>query len=197
MSKIFIIGLPRTGTTSISVALLDLGYKVAHCALTERSINTADVIADTPSYCDYQIFDKQFPQSKFIYLERDLKSWLPSIKSLLKNMITGLTTTHGGFHPTVRQCYEKVFQRINDVNIHSDEHLSNCYNNHKKAANNYFKDRPDCFISINIGQTGAYRQMITFLDIESTKETFPKLNADGQIVTWQQLQHENKIPRNL
>ncbi|RYE30840.1 MAG: sulfotransferase family protein, partial [Sphingobacteriales bacterium] len=30
MKKIFIIGLPRTGTTSISVALLNYGLKVAH-----------------------------------------------------------------------------------------------------------------------------------------------------------------------
>ncbi|HCE50996.1 MAG TPA: sulfotransferase family protein, partial [Shewanella baltica] len=32
--KVFIIGLPRTGTTSVSVALLEQGLKVAHMAFT-------------------------------------------------------------------------------------------------------------------------------------------------------------------
>ncbi|MEM7388342.1 MAG: sulfotransferase, partial [Pseudomonadota bacterium] len=47
-SKIFIIGLPRTGTTSICNSFLQLGYKTAHTAYTQQAITTADVIADTP-----------------------------------------------------------------------------------------------------------------------------------------------------
>ncbi|WP_320819085.1 sulfotransferase, partial [Thalassolituus sp.] len=42
MSKIFIIGLPRTGTTSISVALLELGFLVAHTAFTKKAFEVAE-----------------------------------------------------------------------------------------------------------------------------------------------------------
>ena len=50
MQKIFIIGLPRTGTTSVCVAMLELGFYVAHTAYTDRSFTEAQVIADTPIF---------------------------------------------------------------------------------------------------------------------------------------------------
>ena len=72
MNKLFIIGLPRTGTTSISVALLDYGFKVAHTAYTKRAFELADVISDAPCFADYQELDNIFPHSKFVYLDRPL-----------------------------------------------------------------------------------------------------------------------------
>jgi len=56
-SKIFIIGLPRTGTTSICNSFLQLGYKTAHTAYTQQAIITADVIADTPVFSEYALLD--------------------------------------------------------------------------------------------------------------------------------------------
>ena len=148
MSKIFIIGLPRTGTTSVCVSLLDLGFKVAHCAVTEGSLIAADVIGDTPAYCDYKILDERFPQSRFIYLERTIASWLPSIKSLLSNMITGLNVENGGFPPAVKRCYKEIFHPITMDSIVSDAHLSSCYTHHKNNINEYFKDRHKSLLSI-------------------------------------------------
>jgi len=57
--KIWIIGLPRTATTSVCVAMLDLGYKTAHTSYTKTCFKHAQVIADTPIFCDYQQLDKQ------------------------------------------------------------------------------------------------------------------------------------------
>ena len=80
--KIFIIGLPRTATTSVCVAMLELGFKTAHTAYTNQAMNDAQVIADTPVFCDYQLLDKTYPNAKFIYLTREFSSWLPSITIL-------------------------------------------------------------------------------------------------------------------
>jgi hypothetical protein len=82
MNKIFIIGLPRTGTTSVCAAMLTLGFRVAHTAYTVRAFDEAQVIADTPIFNDYQQLDQAYPKAKFIYLERSLKNWLPSIQQL-------------------------------------------------------------------------------------------------------------------
>lgn len=195
--KIFIIGLPRTGTTSACVALLDLGYKVAHCAVTEGSLIAADVIGDTPAYCDYKILDERFPQSKFIYLERAAESWLPSIKSLLNNMITGINAAHGGFPPAVKRCYKEIFHPITTGSIISDTHLSSCYTRHKSDIHEYFKDRHESFLAIDICHADAYKKMISFLGVSSTMDSFQKLNSNGQIVSWRELQHKNKIRLNL
>ncbi len=50
MSKLFIIGLPRTGTTSISVALLEMGLLVAHTAFTKKAFEVADAISGAPCF---------------------------------------------------------------------------------------------------------------------------------------------------
>jgi len=197
MSKIFIIGLPRTGTTSVCVSLLDLGLKVAHCAVTEASLLAADVIGDTPAYSDYKELDQKFPHSRFIYLERNMDSWLPSIKTLFENMIVGLTSEQGGFPPAVKRCYKEIFQPITSESITSDKHLSDCYTAHKNSVLEYFKDRPDSFVAIDVSHDNAYKQMISFLDIKSTRDTFKKMNSNGQIVSWRQYQHKNKIRFNL
>lgn len=195
--KTFIIGLPRTGTTSVCVALLDLDYKVAHCAVTEASLLAAEAIGDTPAYCDYKTLDKRFPGSRFIYMERSMDSWLPSIKSLLKNMIAGLNVEQGGFSPTVKRCYKEIFQPINRDTIASDQHLAFCYTQHRNSVLEYFKGREEIFTSLDISHANAYQQMVSFLGAHSTRETFPKMNVNGQIVSWREYQHRNKIRFNL
>ncbi len=197
MSKIFIIGLPRTGTTSVCVSLLDLGFKVAHCAVTEGSLLAADVIGDTPAYCDYRKLDRRFPGSRFIYLERQIDSWLPSIKSLFENMITGLLMPQGGFPPAVKRCYAETFSPLNRQTAISDEHLKNCYIRHRDNVSEYFKNRPNDIISIDVSHQNAYLKMIDFLNVQSDRDSFKKMNASGKIVSWRELQHKNKIRLNL
>ena len=69
--RIFIIGLPRTGTTSVCHAFLQLGFSCAHTAYTKQCFNQAQVIADTPIFNDYEYLDSLYPGAKFIYLERE------------------------------------------------------------------------------------------------------------------------------
>jgi len=196
-SKVFIIGLPRTGTTSVCVAFLNLGYRVAHCALTERSLLTADVVGDTPAYADYRMLDERFPQSRFIYLDRKIESWLLSIKSLLANMIVGLTTPEGGFHPIVRRCYSQIFHPITAEYINSDAHLRACYECHRAAVFEYFHDRRDSFLAISLDDANSYSKLTGFLEIDGKGSAFPKMNTEGRIVSWREIQHPNKVRFNL
>lgn len=197
MKKIFIIGLPRTGTTSACVALLDLGFKVAHSVNTMSSIKAADVIGDTPAYCDYKKLDRKFPGSKFIYLDRNMEQWLPSVKNLLYKMLPGLTAKTGGFHPTVIRCYKSTFKHLDYASASSDIHLASCYATHKSAIFSYFSGRCSDFLAINIGEMDSYNKMLSFLGVDSSNTSFPALNTNGQIVSWQLLRHPNKVPDSL
>jgi len=121
MQKIFIIGLPRTGTTSVCAAMLALGYRVAHTAYTERSFFEAQVLADTPIFCDYQRLDSAYPNAKFIYLARDMEKWLPSIAQLLARMHNNLIRDDGGFNPIIKRCYQTIFSPYSLANINNLE----------------------------------------------------------------------------
>jgi hypothetical protein len=206
--KIFIIGLPRTATTSVCLALMKLGYKTAHNAYTAQAFIDAEVIADTPVFCDYQKLDKHFPQSKFIYLTRERVSWTASIKQLLQRMIVNLQRTDGGFNPHLKRCYHEVFSDLTQENIESDDFLYNCYLRHQQGIESYFENRKDDLLTINVSEEKNLDKLIAFLalpknmlkpkEISTSKaklneHQFELINMGGKVRAWQDINNPLKI----
>lgn len=196
IEKIFIIGLPRTATTSVCLAMLEQGFKTAHNAYTQEAFSQAQVLADTPIFCDYQKLDKHFPNSKFIYLTRSPEKWLPSIKQLLQRMIVNLQRTDGGFNPHLKRCYNEVFSPLNEETLNSDEFLLNCYNRHQQGITAYFQNRTQDLLTIDVSDEKSYLQMLAFLNIDSTHAReggFKQINLGGKVKAWQGLHNKLKV----
>ena len=88
-TKIFGIGLPRTGTTSLASALRILGYRGSnYCMLkdegsTDTNIKQKNSFQVNNSYYDiYQELYNEDEASKFILTIRDRDSWKASISAL-------------------------------------------------------------------------------------------------------------------
>ena len=133
MNKLFIIGLPRTGTTSISAALLEYSFKVAHTAYTKHAFELADVISDSPCFSDHPQLDTIFPESKFVYLDRALELWVPSMRLLLKKMYPHLAPKTGYLNPVLKRSFEQTFNLSSASEPFSEQHLEDCYHKHQKA----------------------------------------------------------------
>lgn len=193
MNKIFIIGLPRTGTTSISVALLDYGFKVAHTAYTKRAFELADVISDAPCFADYKELDRLFPNSKFVYLDRTLANWVPSMQMLLAKMLPELAPKTGYLNPVLKRCINQIFAPLAAQEPLASQHLENCYQLHQQDVFNYFSARNN-FLSIDISHSGSLQTLLEFLSIrhEGTGE-FPHLNSGKLVDNWKAYKHPNKI----
>ena len=162
--KVFIIGLPRTGTTSVSVALLEQGLKVAHMAFTKQAFMLADAISDVPCFSDYRQLDGLFPQAKFVYLERDMAKWVPSMQMLLGKMLPHLEAKSGRFHPIMKRSFRHTFA-IDKVTDPADEaHLIACYQRHQNEVLAYFHGRED-FISLDISHAGSLSRLLQFLGL--------------------------------
>jgi len=195
MNKLFIIGLPRTGTTSISVALLD-NFKVAHTAYTKRAFELADVISDCPCFSDYQQLDKLFPESKFIYLQRPLEQWLPSTQRLLNKMLPSLNGK-AYVNPILKRSFEQTFNLNNTDNPLNGAHLTACYQRHEQVVIDYFHDRDD-LLTIDISQPNSLPQLLGFLGLEySGDEQFPHLNIGTRVDNWKEIKHPNKVNANI
>lgn len=195
--KIFIIGLPRTATTSVCVALLEQGFKTAHTAYTRTAIEQAQVIADTPVFCDYPDLDKRFANAKFIHLNREMNAWLPSIKQLLNRMYINLQRADGGFNPHIKRCYQHVFSPLNKENINDDDFLTACYTKHFNQAQAYFKHRPNDFLSIDVSAPNSYQNMLSFLNVNANANIhygFKPINLAGKVTAWNDIKDPNKIP---
>jgi hypothetical protein len=194
MSKIFIIGLPRTGTTSISVALLELGFLVAHTAFTKKAFEVADAISDAPCFSDYKQLDFLFPGSKFVYLNRDLAKWLPSISMLLEKMAPHLEQKSGHFSPVLKRSFYTTFPMFDSPCI---ETLTDNYKTHQRAVFQYFKNRTD-FLSIDVSDPGSFLTLKQFLGLPTTGSAdFPKLNVGRNVANWREFKHPHKVNANL
>ena len=194
--KIFIIGLPRTATTSVCLAMLEQGFKTAHNAYTQDSFSQAQVLADTPIFCDYQALDKDFPNSQFIHLTRAPELWLPSIKQLLQRMLVNLQRTDGGFNPHIKRCYSEVFSPLTEDNINSDEFLLDCYTRHQQGIVEHFKNRPQDLLTIDVSDEESYFALLSFLNIDKEKAReggFKQINIGGKVRAWQHLNNPLKV----
>jgi hypothetical protein len=193
-NKIFIIGLPRTGTTSICEAMLERGFKVAHTAYTQKTFDNAQVIADTPIFCDFKQLDSFYPNSKFIYLTRASEKWLPSIKQLLQRMYVNISREDGGFNTIIKRCYQSTFSPFTLSNIESDIFLAKCYQRHLHSVQHFFAQRPSDLLTIDISDPASYQKMCTFLSLDKGGvDNFKKLNCGGKVTAWKDLKYAKKI----
>ena len=194
MNKLFIIGLPRTGTTSISVALLEY-FKVSHTGYTKRAFELADVISDCPCFSDYQQLDGLFPESKFVYLQRSLEQWLPSIQMLLNKMLPSLhSETY--VNPILKRSFGQTFDLFNVTSPLEETHLSTCYQRHEQGVIDFFHGR-DNILNIDINQVDSLSKLLGFLDLQhSGDEQFPHLNMGKLVDNWKDIKHVHKINPN-
>lgn len=192
MNKVFIIGLPRTGTTSVCAALLDHGFKVAHTAYTQQTFHLADVIADTPSFCDYPQLDLLFRDSRFVYLERQLTNWVPSMRRLLEKMTANLRP-EGHFNPIIKRCFNDTFQLSQTADPLSTQHLTQCYQRQQQQVADYFVGRKDLF-TLDVSQSDSLTTLLNFMGKPIADSLdFPHLNADNKVSAWRNIKHANKI----
>lgn len=192
MSKIFIIGLPRTGTTSISVAMLEAGFKVAHTAFSQATFELADVVSDAPCFSDFEQLDRLFPGSIFVYLQRELSQWIPSMQRLLIKMEPHLIPKSGHFNPVLKRSFSETFS-LDHQDLFSEKHLTDCYLRHQLHVKTYFKGRND-FIEINLSEPSSFQTLFSFLGLSCGKrQEFPHLNKGTQVANWKAYKHPNKV----
>ncbi len=194
--KIFILGLPRTGTSSVCAAFLDRNYPVAHTAFTQAAIEAAQVLADAPVFVDFPELDGLFPDSKFIYLQREPQAWSASARALLKRITAELESGSGVINPILQRSYERVFGDLSQVGGLSDEALVTCYKRHEAWVQAYFSQRPEDLLCLDISHADAFQRMGDFLQLDLCGD-FPKLNQNGEITAWKKLKHTAKVDSHL
>lgn len=193
--KIFILGLPRTGTTSLCISLLNAGFTVAHNAYTKACIEQADVIADVPVFADYQALNKRFPHSLNILLERDISSWAKSAKRLCDKLAERQQNNPQAFHPLLIKSYQQIFQGFEQQN---NNKLIQSYQQHQKNVLSYFKNQPERLLTINlIDEPHHAKQALSlFLSINKQNIIIPHSNQNV-INDWDNINHSNKIASHL
>jgi hypothetical protein len=168
--KIFGIGFHRTGTTSLAAALRILGYRVTgpngvnnpdiaetvH-TLADSLVSQYDAFQDNPWPIIYPELDRKHPGSKFVLTIRSAESWINGqVKYFGRHDTPMRVWIYGVGHPEGNE----------DIYVKR-------YNDHNAAVLEYFKDRPQDLLVLDLPRGHGWNELCPFLDKPLPTVPFP------------------------
>lgn len=199
--KIFCIGFNKTGTTSLTKVFKKHKYKVAPQNLGEKLFkdwaenNFTNIIKLCERYKafqdrpfsmpnTYKHLDEAFPNSKFILTVRSSSDeWYNSFIRFQKKIFGGKLTPNSSILKRSTYCYKgwmydviKSQYNTPDDDLYNKEKLVSVYSKHNKEVIEYFKDRPDDLLVMNLKDKDSYQKFCKFVEERPRLETFPHLN---------------------
>jgi hypothetical protein len=162
VSKVFGIGLSRTGTTSLHEALKVLGFKSIHyppAPNLHQLLKYFDAASDTPIAAKYKELDSCYPNSKFILTVREREAWLRSTERLF----SGSIPNEEWRRDELRQLYGTL--RWNK------EMFTAAYSKHLADVLEYFHNRP--LLIIDIASGAGWGPLCKFLNKPVPETSFP------------------------
>lgn len=179
--KIFCIGFHKTGTTSLYVALTQLGFRVSgavahdwtseevaangatHCV---EKMEKFDAAEDMPWPHFFRELDEAFPGSKFILTLRDPDAWFQSLDNHFGHQATELNAF----------AYGREYARARG---HKDHWIA-VYNAHIAAVQEYFQARPGDLLEMNLSEGDGWEKLCPFLERPAPNAPFPVKNTTAR-----------------
>ena len=166
-SKIFGIGLSRTGTTTLNEVLVQLGYKSVHYPNEGELFSMRfDAATDIPVTVRYKELDKYFPNSKFIYTVRNKEEWLDSIVPYLERK--------RGWN--MAQTQVDIRTQVYGSPFPNRAQASAAYDSHHNDIINYFKKRKQDLLILDIIGGDSTKLLTDFLGVDPIDPEFPHKN---------------------
>jgi len=198
-NKIFCIGKNKTGTTSLHRALEALGFKSLSWAPlaplgSRRVLATRNDLANEvkdrikenlrlnipmlngideyDAYSDigkltenFVRLDKDYPGSVFIYTDRETTAWIASRRKHINRRIEAISS--GKISDNKDYLIERLQKSSNDSDWRKSKE------DHKASVLEYFKDRPNDLLIIDITAGDGYQTLCPFLNVPIPEEAFP------------------------
>lgn len=171
--KIFCIGFHKTGTTSLTIALRKLGYRVTGpngwndpdiarnvLPMAYGLVEKYDAFQDNPWPIIYRELDEKYPGSKFIMTLRSSESWIRSQvkhfgrkESAMRQWIYGVGCPEGN---------EDIYVRV--------------FEDHNKDVLAYFKGRSKDLLVLDLANGEGWEKLCPFLGVPIRSSPFPHAN---------------------
>ena len=168
--KVFCIGLSRTGTSSLAVALARLGLRCIHYPQSNSHIESAPAVADTPVVACWKWLDAVYADSKFILTVREKEVWLASCEAMWR------------IHLQVQDRFMKKVHRMVYGTVQYDRDLfSAAWDRHLAEVQVWFRKRPGDLLVMNICAGEGWEKLCPFLGYEIPSEPFPRRHTRDKI----------------
>jgi hypothetical protein len=183
--KVFGIGLPRTGTTSLDNALKILGCKAIHAPLSiirnqngqlvlnVKAAARYEAITDFPAAIMYKQLDIAFPRSKFILTVRNEERWVLSMRRVRK-MYWLLRRV-----PKV----EEIFHEFFGASLLDDEvAMAQRFLRHTREVRTHFSGRNNLLV-MHFAAGDGWQELCNFLGRPEPSVPFPHQN-NQTLINW-------------
>lgn len=178
--KTFVIGLSRTGTTSLHAAFVLLGIPSVHYPgraarqwlrgdFQPDGLAEYDACSDMPTPVYFRDLDRRYPGSRFILTVRDVDRWLESVRELWE-------TAGPSSQKTVLRDLIRV--AMYGVTGFDREHLRDVFEAHIRNVREYFRERPGDLLEMDLTQGDGWDRLCPFLGLPIPEGLdFPRLRT--------------------
>ena len=172
-TKVFGVGLSKTGTTSMAVAMEELGYTTTH---TDRALahfmhhkhekldltgfyDKVDSVWDIPTAAYYRELHDAYPSAKFVLTVRDSDKWYQSFQQYLNDFL------YFKWGCEVPERVQRLHEFVYGSRLPNESWISS-YEKHNREVVSYFaKHAPDQLLVIDITEGNAWPELCDFLEI--------------------------------
>jgi len=194
-SKVFGIGLSKTGTTSLSHALQVLGYRTAtYSELSDLKLKewfegnfhkdyliSFDAATDTPIGVFFRELDRRYPGSKFVLTIRDEDEWIKSVERQFTKRDSSWFGDRGNL---ATYGYSKF----------NESEFRRRYVDHVESVRSHFTGREHDFLELNLFQGEGWPELCKFLGSAVPEGLqFPNVKP-GTLIKSQDLIRSNRAP---
>lgn len=173
--KLFVVGLSRTGTTSLHLALVLLGYASIHYpavsarrwmqgSFTNKMLEEYDSVSDIPVSLYFRELDGTFPGSKFILTTREEQAWLASTKAWWDK------TPKSSQNTVLR---DMVRMGVYGTTKFSASRFLDKYRAHVTDVREYFSCRPESLLELDVADDNKWEKICSFLGVSQPNATYP------------------------
>ena len=184
MEKVFVVGLSKTGTTSLHAALEKLGLHSIHNPEAMLSIEKGelafspalaeryDALSDLPIAAYFRELDRAYPSARFILTTREEAGWLASCANHFDP---------SAFRPNaiVRRLVERVYASP----VFDAELFRAARHRHDAGVRAYFADRPGKLLIIDTAQADKWEPVCEFLGLPVPDALYPHENRASRVPT--------------
>ncbi len=163
--KVFGIGLGKTGTTSLAIAMSLLGFRAKHAPRNLDEIAGCDFANDISVAWRFRFLDFVYPDAKFVLTVRDVPSWLSSCSSYARRREQAgpLRRLEHRF-----MCYGRT--------DFDEGAFTAAFQRHTEAVTEHFRGRRDKLLVMNICSGDGWETLCPFLGLTVLQSAFPHEN---------------------
>lgn len=186
--KVFGIGLSKTGTTTVGLALNVLGLNTVDFTnpltmelMSEDDLHMFDAFTDTPVCAGFEKYFYLFPDARFIYTSRPVESWRESMLGqwLRHYGLADFDEVRAEFDRPDRFHHGVRFRDINHSLFTNHADLSEAYQTYERRVRGFFADKPpDRLLEFDLFGGQGWPELCGFLGMPVPDQPFPWQNRD-------------------